>query len=167
MVALRHFLSILLLPFVVVVLVPSWLLDAYPAVHIHDGLHIVSVPRLLGAVLFLAGFMLFAWCITLFARIGQGTLAPWDPTHYLVAVGPYRLVRNPMISGVALMLIGQTLFWGSWAIALWTSAFILINHVYFVLLEEPGLESRFGEDYRVYKEQVPRWIPQIRPRLSQ
>jgi protein-S-isoprenylcysteine O-methyltransferase Ste14 len=71
-----------------------------------------------------------------------------------------------MISGVALMLIGQTLFWGSWAIALWALAFIVINHIYFVLLEEPGLESRFGEDYRVYKEQVPRWIPRIGAWLS-
>jgi protein-S-isoprenylcysteine O-methyltransferase Ste14 len=45
----------------------------------------------------------------LFAKVGQGTLAPWDPTRNLVAVGPYRFVRNPMISGVALMLMGQAL----------------------------------------------------------
>jgi hypothetical protein len=25
--------------------------------------------------------------------------------------------------------------------------------------EEPGLEARFGESYRVYKQQVPRWLP--------
>jgi protein-S-isoprenylcysteine O-methyltransferase Ste14 len=81
----------------------------------------------------------------------------------MVASGPYRLVRNPMISGVALMLIGQALFWGSWETAIWAAVFIVINHVYFVVLEEPGLESRFGDDYRVYKENVPRWIPRIRP----
>ena len=38
-------------------------------------------------------------CITLSVRIGKGTLAPWDPTFSLVAVGPYRYTRNPMIMG--------------------------------------------------------------------
>lgn len=40
-----------------------------------------------------------------------------------------------MISGVALMLVGQVLFWGSWVMVIWASVFILINHVYFVLDE--------------------------------
>jgi protein-S-isoprenylcysteine O-methyltransferase Ste14 len=100
--------------------------------------------------------------VGLFARVGRGTLAPWDPTRKLVAVGPYRYVRNPMISGVALMLLGQALFWPSVAIAIWAGLFILINHLYFIFSEEPGLESRFGENYRQYKANVPRWLPRIR-----
>jgi protein-S-isoprenylcysteine O-methyltransferase Ste14 len=113
-------------------------------------------------VLLVAGLALFGWCVGLFARVGRGTLAPWDPTRNLVAVGPYRYVRNPMISGVALMLLGQALLWGSRALGIWTGSFVLINHVYFVLSEEPGLERRFGEKYRLYKANVPRWIPRIR-----
>jgi hypothetical protein len=74
--------------------------------------------------------------------------------------GPYRFIRNPMISGVAMFLIGQALFWGSRAVA---GVFILINHMYFVLSEEPGLDLRFGESYRVYKANVARWIPRLRP----
>jgi protein-S-isoprenylcysteine O-methyltransferase Ste14 len=31
------------------------------------------------------------------------------------------------------------------------------------LSEEPGLEKRFGDDYRRYKANVPRWIPRLRP----
>jgi protein-S-isoprenylcysteine O-methyltransferase Ste14 len=59
-----------------------------------------SWPRAVtGVALFAAGFLLFAWCVTLFARIGRGTLAPWDPTRSLVAAGPYRHIRNPMITG--------------------------------------------------------------------
>ncbi len=162
---LRHSLAILLLPFLVVVIVPSWLLNAFASDDTRwgDGWLIVWPPRLAGAALFAVGFILFGWCVTLFARVGQGTLAPWDPTRRLVAAGPYRVVRNPMISGVALMLAGQAVFQGSWVLAIWASVFIVINHVYFVLSEEPGLESRFGEDYRVYRENVPRWIPRIRP----
>ena len=90
---------------------------------------------------------------------GRGTLAPWDPTQHLVAVGPYRYLRNPMISGVAAVLTGLALLTGSWVLALWLVTFIAVNSAYFVLVEEPGLERRFGEPYRDYKARVPRWIP--------
>jgi protein-S-isoprenylcysteine O-methyltransferase Ste14 len=161
---LRHLLAILLLPFVVVVVVPCWLAGTVPG----DTRWVSAVPavwvlRSAGILLLLVGFALFASCVILFARVGRGTLAPWDPTRNLVAVGPYRFVRNPMISGVALMLAGETLLWGSWVIGLWACAFVLINHVYFILSEEPGLERRFGEGYRAYKRNVPRWVPRARP----
>jgi protein-S-isoprenylcysteine O-methyltransferase Ste14 len=113
--------------------------------------------------LLVAGLVFFAWCVGLFARVGRGTLAPWDPTRRLVVVGPYRHVRNPMISGVALMLLGEAVLWGSGAVGLWAAGFLLINHLYFLLLEEPGLERRFGPDYRIYKANVPRWIPRLQP----
>jgi protein-S-isoprenylcysteine O-methyltransferase Ste14 len=32
-----------------------------------------------------------------------------------------------------------------------------------MISEEPMLESRFGEDYRVYRRNVPRWIPRFTP----
>lgn len=161
--ALRHLLSILLLPFMVVVIVPYRLLSMFGAGHTRwaDDSVPAWLSRLAGVALLIAGLGLFSWCIALFARVGRGTLAPWDPTGNLVAVGPYRHVRNPMISGVAMMMLGQALLWGSWAVGIWAGAFILINHVYFVLLEEPGLERRFGEDYRRYKATVPRWLPRI------
>ena len=94
--------------------------------------------------------------------MGKGTLAPWDPTKELVAAGPYRYVRNPMISAVASMLLGEALFHLSLVFAIWLCVFVTINHVYFLLLEEPGLEKRFGDSYRAYKQNVPRWIPRIR-----
>ena len=122
-----------------------------------------TTVRMTGSLVFIAGFALFTWCVVLFARIGHGTLAPWDPTRDLVAVGPYRFARNPMISGVALVLIGEALLWGSWVVGIWVCLFMCINHVYFIFSEEPGLEKRFGESYRLYKSQVPRWIPRLSP----
>jgi protein-S-isoprenylcysteine O-methyltransferase Ste14 len=157
LVILRHLLSILLLPFLVVVVVPFGLLTAFRSGGWPSGWFM----RLMGIVLLLGGLLLFSWCVSLFARVGRGTLAPWDPTQHLVALGPYRYVRNPMISGVALMLLGQAMFWPSLAIGIWAGAFILINHLYFVFLEEPGLERRFGENYRHYKATVPRWLPRL------
>ncbi|MFN8492079.1 MAG: isoprenylcysteine carboxylmethyltransferase family protein [Caldilineaceae bacterium] len=162
---LRHLLSILLLPFVVVIVVPYWLRTIFGAVDHHWTAGSVSgwIAGAAGILILLIGFSLFAWCVILFARIGRGTLAPWDPTHNLVANGPYRFVRNPMISGVFMMLLGQALCWGSWFVGLWACLFFGINHIYFILSEEPGLEKRFGEPYRIYKAHVPRWLPRLKP----
>jgi protein-S-isoprenylcysteine O-methyltransferase Ste14 len=162
---LRHLLSILLLPFIAVVVVPAGLLNAFASdAPWFDTSLLIWLLRALGLVLFVIGLGLFSWCVSLFARIGHGTLAPWDPTRSLVAAGPYRYVRNPMITGVAAMLTGEALLWGSIVLGLWACVFIAINHAYFVLSEEPGLERRFGESYRVYKASVPRWIPRFKSR---
>lgn len=161
---LRHLMAVLLLPVVVAVVVPI-LLQAAPG---DSHWTLDGVPRFLarasGAGLIGIGVALFAWCVALFARVGRGTLAPWDPTRQLVAVGPYRLTRNPMITGVALALAGQALVSGSRRIALWAAAFVLINHAYFLILEEPGLRRRFGAEYERYRAVVPRWLPRIRRR---
>ena len=162
---LRHLASILLLPFVVTVVLPRWILmsrvgddSRWPM-----GSNLETAGRAVGILLLLAGLVLFAWCVVLFARVGRGTLAPWDPTQRLVAVGPYRYARNPMITGVAAILAGEALFVGSRLIALWLAAFATINHLYFLLYEEPGLQRRFGANYQQYRTAVPRWIPRFRP----
>jgi protein-S-isoprenylcysteine O-methyltransferase Ste14 len=162
---MRHLLATLMLPFVVIVIIPRWLLRVYASSDTHWASETVaaSAGPIAGVLIFVAGLSLFAWCLSLFARVGQGTLAPWDPTRRLVAVGPYQYVRNPMISGVLTMLIGEALFHGSRVIAIWVAAFLVINQVYFMLLEEPGLERRFGAAYLEYKSAVPRWIPRTTP----
>lgn len=162
---LRHLVAILLLPVVVVIVVPMWLFNALAEFDTRwVGMTSLTWAGFISGALFVwIGLMLFIWCVNLFVIVGQGTLAPWDPTQKLVVVGPYRHVRNPMISGVAMMLIGQALFWGSWVIALWAGIFMLVNHIYFIVSEEPGLEKRFGERYLEYKASVPRWIPRFKP----
>jgi protein-S-isoprenylcysteine O-methyltransferase Ste14 len=157
---LRHLLAILVLPVVMTVVVPNWILTRFALDTRWAGTSAFSLlMRALGAAALIGGVALFTWCVVLFARVGRGTLAPWDPTQQLVAVGPYRYVRNPMISGVAAVLAGEALLTGSWILALWLALFVAINYAYFLLAEEPGLERRFGEPYREYKARVPRWIP--------
>jgi protein-S-isoprenylcysteine O-methyltransferase Ste14 len=37
-------------------------------------------------------------------------------------------------------------------------------HLFYIpYSEERGLEKRFGEAYRTYKQHVPRWIPRLTP----
>ena len=122
-----------------------------------------------GALLAAAGLTMLAWTVTLFIRIGRGTLAPWDPTRKLVVRGPYAHVRNPMITGVLAILIGEALTFGARSLWTWAALFVAINHLYFLLSEEPGLAGRFGAEYDEYKRQVPRWLPRLsawRPPVS-
>lgn len=116
-----------------------------------------------GALVAAAGLAMLVWTVTLFIRVGRGTLAPWDPTRRLVVRGPYAHVRNPMITGVLTILIGQAIAFGAWPLWEWAAAFLVINHVYFVASEEPGLRRRFGAEYDEYKQNVPRWMPRVRP----
>jgi len=64
-----------------------------------------------------------------------------------------------MISGVFTMLLALALIWGSWVVGVWALLFFAVNHTYFILSEEPGLDRRFGDSFRRYKANVPRWIP--------
>ena len=87
----------------------------------------------------------------------------WAPPSKLVVLGPYRYVRNPMIRGVIRMVAAEALLLGSWPIAGWMLVFFLLNTIYLIRVEEPALEQRFGEDYRLYKSNVRRWIPRVTP----
>jgi len=109
------------------------------------------------------GLGLAVWTVRLFMKFGNGTPAPWDPPKKLVIRGPYRHVRNPMLSGALLILLAEALLFQSWPIAVWMLAFFIVNTIYFRFIEEKGLEKRFGEDYRKYKGRVPRWIPRLQP----
>jgi protein-S-isoprenylcysteine O-methyltransferase Ste14 len=110
---------------------------------------------------FIAGIILAVWTSGLFLTLGKGTPAPWEPPKNLVIRGPYVHVRNPMIIAVIIILLGESLLCQSWAIGVWMALFFIGNAIYFPLFEEKGLEKRFGDAYRRYKANVPRWIPRI------
>lgn len=144
------------MPLTVTVLVPSWLASSYAQ-------HPTTWLRVIGVGVIAASLGLFVWTQTLFIRVGRGTLAPWDATTELVAVGPYRYVRNPMISAVLGVLLGEAALLGSVPILVWAGVFYVVNTVYFVVSEEPGLLRRFGPSYDDYKKHVRRWLPRLRP----
>lgn len=161
---LRHVLSILLIPFMVTVIVPLWLLRNDVSRDLAPKLAEVRLLVLGTGVAALGiGLTLFVSTLVHLARTGRGTLAPWDPPRVLVVKGIYRWVRNPMISGVLFILLAEALLTGSRRVLVWFILFLTINLVYIPLLEEPGLVARFGERYRFYKKNVPRWLPRVKP----
>lgn len=161
----RHARAIAILPGNVTIVVPALILLFVEGPEIGCGLGgagAVAVA-LLGIVLAASGFSAWLWTVRLLSRIGKGTLAAWDPTTRLVVEGPYRYVRNPMITAVAILLVGEAVFFGSLWILVWAALFVAINTAYFQLSEEPSLERRFGDEYRAYRHSVPRWIPRRTP----
>jgi len=161
----KHVRAITLLPFMVNVVIPILILYYSRSLNIGWGLScpLNILPIVIGACFLCLGLFMLAFCISLFVRIGQGTLADWDPTHKLVVQGPYRHVRNPMISGVFCILLGESILFGSFHLFAWFLIFVVGNMTYMPLYEEPGLVARFGSQYLKYKKNVPRWIPRIKP----
>ena len=124
------------------------------------------ISFLLGIPLSIIGLNMMYKTIRVFATVGKGTLSPKAPTQHFVAVGLYRYMRNPMILGGLIVLLGEALIFGSILILLWCASFGILNHIWFIKKEEPDLERRFGEEYCQYKDNVPRWIPRRTPWTS-
>jgi len=160
---LRHLLAIAILPFTATVLIPLWIARRYHVdVALADSVRGLA-PQMAGVLLMAAGLILFATTVHEFATRGKGTLAPWDAPRKLVVDGAYRYVRNPMISGVVLILFGEAL--GLWSAPhfAWAVLFLFINAIYIPLLEEPLLRQRFGDAYIDYCRHVPRILPRLKP----
>jgi protein-S-isoprenylcysteine O-methyltransferase Ste14 len=159
----RHLLAIAVLPFTVTILVPWWIAARYGIVPAVSSSPAVLILQGAGLVVLIVGLLLFFSSLRRFAAEGQGTLAPWDPPRHLVVRGPYRFVRNPMISGVVFVLAAEAMLLGSRPHAVWAVVVLGINLVYIPLLEEPILQLRFGDAYREYCRHVPRVFPRVTP----
>lgn len=161
----RVFRAILALPFMVTVVVPLVLIVITRQLSpVRQALSPLKIPlAVAGSILIILGVNLLIRTISLFSHKGRGTLAPWDPTERLVAQGPYRYVRNPMILGVLCILLGESILLRSPPLLIWFLLFLAANLVYIHFVEERGLIERFGESYLDYKSHVPGWIPNMRP----
>lgn len=156
--------AILILPVNVLIVIPSLLVYATNDTQFAAAVPDPGDPTVWVAIFpLLTGGWLGGWSMILFWKFANGTPAPWDPPQSLIIRGPYRHVRNPMISGVVFVLIAESLIFRSPAIGAWATLFFIGNSIYFPLVEEKGLEKRFGESYVRYKSNVPRWLPCVRP----
>jgi protein-S-isoprenylcysteine O-methyltransferase Ste14 len=101
-----------------------------------------------------------------FARFvleGRGTPAPAAPTEELVVGGVYRHLRNPMYVAVTAVIAGQALLLGSPGLGVYALCFLVVTAAFVKLYEEPLLMRRYGHRYHTYRDNVPGWIPRLRP----
>jgi len=151
--------AVIVLPFNALVTLPAAVLwFSGKKIILADGWRLVA-----GCVMIALGLVLAVWTMTLFHRVGKGTPAPWDPPAKLVVAGPYRHVRNPMLTSVFIMQVAEVLLTGSYALFVYFIVFVYVNTLYFPLVEEKQLLRRFGVEYAEYKANVPRYIPRLRP----
>jgi protein-S-isoprenylcysteine O-methyltransferase Ste14 len=160
---IRQLGSIIALPGVVAVAVPVWIARRNHITFTWPDDVASAAVVVCGLALLAAGVGLFAGSLYYFWTRGRGTLAPWDPPRRFVVEGPYRFVRNPMISGVIFVLLAEACIFRARPLAEWAGLFVLINVIYIPLLEEPMLVARFGEPYVRYKEAVRRFLPRLHP----
>jgi len=125
----RWLAALLLLPINVLIIIPAILFD----LEITDfNYWTIWLSIAIG----LPGLVLAISCVRLFATLGGGTPAPWDPIGNLIIIGPYRYVRNPMLSGVIIMLFSEALFFfRSLPFLFYAILFTVINMVYFPSLK--------------------------------
>lgn len=150
--------AIIILPFNATVVIPYLIL--YISKFQYNIPNIIQI--IFGIILFIFGLFLAIWTMILFNTIGKGTLAPWAAPKHLVVEGPFKIVRNPMITGVLNILTAEALILNSINLFYWMIIFFIINCIYFKLFEEKQLERNFGQEYLEYKKKVPMWIPKFK-----
>ena len=149
---LREILGYLLGGVLFVALMPTlmWLASGRPA------LYPISQTRAdFALILMLCGLTLSVWTIIYMKRRGKGN--PMDAfghevaprTQRLMTDGPYRINRNPMLSGTLLYLAGAALWLWRWQAALVLALFFAVMLAQ-VLSEERRLRRDFGEEYEAY-----------------
>jgi protein-S-isoprenylcysteine O-methyltransferase Ste14 len=110
-----------------------------------------------------AGVAVAAWSAFHFLKV-KGTPVPFNPPPTVVKTGPYRYVRNPMLTGVFLFLFGVGFCMNSVSLVIFfTPLFVLVNVLELKEIEEPELMKRLGDEYIEYRRQTPMFIPGHRP----
>jgi protein-S-isoprenylcysteine O-methyltransferase Ste14 len=90
----------------------------------------------------------------------KGTPVPFNPPPVLIVKGPYKYSRNPMTSGLFLLMFGLGILLGSILLS-FVFVPLYVLSLYFLLknVEEPELELRLGMQYKEYKNKVPMFFP--------
>ena len=123
----------------------------------------IAPLRWVGAALIVLGLLPLLSSFARFAWDGLGTPAPIAPPTNLVVTGFYSRVRNPIYVALLIILLGEALLFGDKRVAEWGALFWLFTFAWVAIVEEPSLRQQFGEEYRTYCKNVPRWLPRIIP----
>ena len=145
--------------FVLIIPTLMWLASRMP------NLLAAPVARMvIGIVLAVLGLSLSVWSIVYMRHKGDGN--PMDAfghevaprTKHLMTEGPYRLSRNPMLTGSFIYYAGICVGLWTWQALLVFVAFIVIMLLQ-VRSEEKRLRKDFGEEYEAYCRRTGRFWP--------
>ena len=134
------FLGALLLGYVL-----TYLFPVGPGLASPNGLGLMA-----GLAFMVVGFALAIFPARRFRKAGTSVL-PGEPSTALVREGMYKATRNPIYIGLCIVLTSV------WMLILLVPT-VIILHWGVVKREEDYLTWKFGDDYRRYMSQVPRWL---------
>lgn len=135
----------------------SYLLARYLPIYSFEGLLSGWVATALPVALVVAGFSLAVWAALWFRRKSTA-IEPRRIPSALVVEGPYRLTRNPMYSGLALVLLGLSIWFGAVSGFVGPVGFVLIITKRFIEKEEAVLREEFGEAPDSYLRATRQWL---------
>ena len=120
-------------------------------------LEMMTVVKLAGGVLFVAGAVIAGWGWIMFWK-ADTTRVPGEASSSLVTHGPYRYMRNPMYVGLTLAYLGEAgMLTQIWPLLFLPLVLFYLNRVV-IPLEEQKLTEVFGSAYDEYRRRVHRWI---------
>lgn len=119
--------------------------------------HPAHLAQLTGIFVAVVGLILIATCLGLFRRF-RTRPEPWQPDQALIVSGVYKLGRNPMYLGMAILCLGIAIFFESLAGFILLGIALAVIDRYVVAREEAYLKRRFGTDYDAYRANVRRWL---------
>jgi protein-S-isoprenylcysteine O-methyltransferase Ste14 len=145
-------------PPVVVVLAAGalmWALDwalPWPGTELPGRVLLASLAALAGIAVAIAGIVEF--------RRARTTVNPMQPekASSLVDGGIYRVTRNPMYLGMALVLLGWAIWLGSLVALLVLPLFTAYLTRFQIIPEERALAATFGDAFAAYRQRVRRWL---------
>ena len=91
-------------------------------------------------------------------KINDTTVKPGEQSEILVQSGVFKLSRNPMYLGMALILFGIAIILGSVTPFIVLIIFVYLININFISIEESMLEDKFGANWIEYKKNVRLWI---------
>jgi len=123
----------------------------------------LTVMRLIGAFLVLIGMITISigFILEILGILALGINfrieLPTDDIE-LITSGIYRVMRNPIVFGIFLLVIGSFLIIPT-GITLLIGIFNIITFNSKAIDEEKYLLRKFGEEYRTYKNSVGKYLP--------
>ncbi|WP_424942960.1 methyltransferase [Aliiroseovarius crassostreae] len=141
---------------------PVWLLGmmalAFAIARLFPGIT-VDLPwmKAVGVGLAGLGLIIMAAAMWEFLR-AKTTIIPRQIPSAFLQRGIYRLSRNPIYLGDALVLFSAILWWGAPLALPLVPLFILLITHRFIKGEERGLRARFGAEFEVWAGKTRRWL---------
>jgi protein-S-isoprenylcysteine O-methyltransferase Ste14 len=122
----------------------------------------------IGVSLIVIGIIIYLICAVSFLVKGLGTPGIWftgplkwvigNEPKKLVASGIYKYSRNPMYVGVLSVVLGEALFYQRLILVHYFIFLFILFHLVVIMIEEPHLKKKYGEEYDEYRKKTRRWF---------